>query len=71
MTMARDKGIEAATREIRSGDRLDDQQASREGRAWPVRKSEKLIVPWKPVNAGGGKELHFQTKYRKGRRPGD
>ena len=60
MTMARHKGIDIATREIRCGDRCwDDQPVSREGMTGPHRKSERLVVPWKPSNFGGGKGPHF------------
>jgi hypothetical protein len=66
MTMARDKGNSQATREIRRGGRLDDQPATRESQAGPGRKTERLVVPLKPGNAGGGKGPHFQNEYLKG-----
>ena len=60
MTMARHKGIDTATREIRCGDRCwDDRPVSREGMTGPHRKSERLVVPMKRGNARGGKGPHF------------
>jgi hypothetical protein len=62
MTMARDKGNTRATREIRRGGyHWNDQPAARERQAGPRRKTERLVVPRKPVNAGGGKGPYFQT----------
>jgi hypothetical protein len=29
------------------------------GGVQPSRESERPVVPWKPVNAGGGKRPHF------------
>ena len=59
MTLARGKGNRNATREILPVVALDDQPDAREGQAGRGRKSERPIVPWKPGNAGGGKDPHF------------
>ena len=29
----------------------------------PDRESERVIVPWKPGNAGGGKDPHFWNAF--------
>ena len=39
----------------------DSQPDAREGQAGPLGKSERFIVPRKPVNAGGGKGPQFQV----------
>ena len=58
------------TKETRSntgspcGDRSDDQPEAREGQAGPHGMSERLIVPKKPGNAGGGKEPQLETNER-------
>ncbi len=38
---------------------------SREGQAGPRGVADRLVVPWKPVNAGGGKGPEFKTDVRK------
>ena len=43
------------------------QRSERRRRA---QKSERLIVPWKPVNAGGGKGPHFRVLPREAREAG-
>ena len=47
-----------------------DQHATREGCAWSAGESERLIVPSKPGNAGGGKGPWFkrsvESRDRKG-----
>ena len=42
------------------------QQAAREGQAWPIRESERSVVPLKPGNAGGGKGPWFKTGVESG-----
>ena len=67
MTMARHKGIDTATREIRCGDRCwDDRPDSCEGMTGPHRKSERLVVPLKRGNARGGKGSHFPRSIQRG-----
>ena len=48
-----------ATRETPGGGRRDFQPDAREGQAGPPGESDRPIVPWKPGNAGGGKEPDF------------
>ena len=43
----------------------DLQPDSREGQAGPPGVADRLVVPLKPVNAGGGKEPEFKTDVRK------
>jgi RNA-directed DNA polymerase len=45
---------------------LEDQLEAREGRTRPRRMTERLVVPVKPSNAGGGKGPHFQTSTLRG-----
>ena len=33
---------------------------------WPVRKSERVAVPWRPGNAGGGKDPCFRCAFEEG-----
>jgi RNA-directed DNA polymerase len=44
----------------------DFQPDAREGQAGPLGESERSIVPWKPVNAGGGKGPWFKVNVRSG-----
>jgi len=53
-TACRHSGL-GATREAPSGDRKTDQLATRESQAGPDGVAERLAVPLKPGNAGGGK----------------
>jgi hypothetical protein len=39
----------------------DFQRDAREGQARPTGVTDRLGVPMKPVNAGGGKEPEFKT----------
>ena len=45
---------------------LDDQPEPREGVAGPNRESERLVVPLKQSNVGGGKGPHFQRSTERG-----
>src|SRR5208337_862225 len=49
----------------------DDQPDAREGQAGRIGVAERLVVPMKPSNAGGGKEPQFKTDARSGEGPGD
>ena len=42
------------------------QPDAREGQAGPLGESERPIVPWKPVNTGGGKGPRFKVNVRSG-----
>jgi hypothetical protein len=44
---------------------------SREGQAGSRGVAERLVVPSRPGNSGGGKGPQFRTRTRRGRRPGD
>ena len=39
----------------------DDQPDAREGQAGRLGVTERLVIPLKPGNAGGGKEPQFKT----------
>ena len=47
-----------------SGDRNVDQLAARERRAGPYGMTERLAVPLKPGNSGGGKEPQLKGNAR-------
>src|SRR5271169_2816281 len=49
----------------------DDQPDAREGQAGRSWVAERLLVPMKPGNAGGGKGPQFRTDARRGEGPGD
>ena len=49
----------------------DDQPDAREGQAGRAGVAERLAVPLKPGNAGGGKGPQFKTDARRGEGPGD
>jgi hypothetical protein len=49
----------------------DDQPDAREGQAGRTGVAERLVVPMKPGNAGGGKGPQFKTNARRGEGPGD
>src|SRR6202040_275351 len=49
----------------------DDQPDAREGRSGRAGVAERLVVPMKPGNAGGGKGPQFKTDARRGEGPGD
>ena len=49
----------------------DDQPDAREGQAGRTGVAERLAVPMKPGNAGGGKGPQFKTDARRGEGPGD
>jgi hypothetical protein len=49
----------------------DDQPDAREGQAGRTGVAERLVVPMKPGNAGGGKGPQFKTDARRGEGPGD
>jgi len=49
----------------------DDQPDAREGQAGRTGVAERLVVPLKPGNAGGGKGPQFKTDARRGEGPGD
>ena len=46
----------------------DSQPDTREGEAGPTGVADRLAVPLKPVNAGGGKGPVFKTDVRKSTR---
>ena len=54
-----------------SGDRSKDQPAAREGQAGPCGVAERLVVPMKPGNAGGGKGPQLKTNARSDEGPRD
>jgi len=54
-----------------SGDRSVDQLAARERRARPFGMAERLVVPVKPGNSGGGKGLQLRADARSDDRKGD
>jgi hypothetical protein len=47
-----------------SGDRASDQLATRERQAGPTGMAERLTVPLKPGNSGGGKEPQLKGNAR-------
>ena len=47
----------------------DDQPDAREGQAGRAGVAERLVVPQKPGNAGGGKGPQFKTDARRGEDP--
>ena len=49
----------------------DDQPDAREGQAGRAGVAERLVVPLKPGNAGGGKGPQFKTDARRGEGPVD
>src|ERR1700739_5013189 len=49
----------------------DDQPDAREGQAGRTGVAERLVVPPKPGNAGGGKGPQFKTNAASGEGPGD
>ena len=59
-----------ATREAPERDQ-DDQPDAREGQAGRTGVAERLVVPLKPGNAGGGKGPQFKTDARRSEGPGD
>jgi hypothetical protein len=60
-----------ATRETSSGDRTSDQLATGERWAGPREVAERLVVPTKPGNAGGGKGPQLKTDARSNEGHGD
>jgi hypothetical protein len=46
----------------------DSQRDAREGQARPTGVADRLVVPMKPVNAGGGKGPEFKTDVRQSTR---
>ena len=50
-----------ATREAPAVAARDRQPEAREGQAGPFGVTERLVVPMKPVNAGGGKGSQFKV----------
>ena len=59
-----------ATREAPMRDQ-DDQPDAREGQAGRAGVAERLVIPLKPGNAGGGKGPQFKTNAASGEGPGD
>ena len=53
------------------GDRRSDQPAARESQAGPFGVTERLVVPRKPSNVGGGKGPQLKTNARSNKRHGD
>ena len=60
-----------ATRETHAVRGRTPQPDAREGQAGPHRVAERLVVPAKPGNAGGGKEPWFKVSVISDRHPGD
>ena len=56
---------------LRHGGRADDQPDAREGQAGRTGVAERLVVPRKLGNAGGGKGPQFKTDAIRGEGPGD
>ena len=54
-----------------SGDRGMDQLATRERQAGPSGMAERLVVPTKPGNSGGGKEPQLKGNARSNKGPRD
>jgi hypothetical protein len=54
-----------------SGDRGSDQLATRERSAGLTGMAERLVVPTKPGNSGGGKGLQLKADARSDDRKGD
>jgi hypothetical protein len=54
-----------------SGDGRVNQLAARERKAGPFGMAEKLVVPMKPGNAGGGKGLQLKADARSNDGTGD
>ena len=49
----------------------DDQPDAREGQVGRAGVAERLVVPLKPGNAGGGKGPQFKANAASGEGPGD
>ena len=58
-----------ATREAPAVAARDRQPDAREGQAGPFGVTERLVVPPKPGNAGGGKGPQFKVNVRSGDSP--
>jgi len=69
-TACRQRGPDA-TRETPRGDRRLDQPATRESQAGPCGVAERLVVPQKPGNAGGGKGPQLKANAESDKGPGD
>ena len=54
-----------------SGDGSSNQLAARERKAGPTGMAERLVVPLKPGNSGGGKGLQLKADARSDDRKGD
>ena len=54
-----------------SGDCCTDQLATRERQAGPFGMAERLVVPRKPGNSGGGKEPQLKGNARSDKGPRD
>ncbi len=54
-----------------SGDYKMNQLAARERKAGPFGMAERLVVPMKPGNSGGGKGLQLKADARSDDRKGD
>ena len=54
-------GIVAEHGKLDTAEGRDLQPDAREGQAGPGRVAERLVVPTKPGNAGGGKEPQFRV----------
>ena len=60
-----------ATREVPAGIAVLDQLAARERKAGPTGMTERLAVPTKPGNSGGGKEPQLKGNARSNEGPED
>jgi len=60
-----------ATRETPAERARDLQLATREGQAGPCGATERLVVAWKPGNAGGAKGPQFKDSATRGAGPRD
>jgi hypothetical protein len=60
-----------ATREAPAVAARDRQPDAREGQAGPFGVTERLVVPLKPANVGGGKGPQFKVNVQSGQEPVD
>ncbi len=69
-TACRQRGSDA-TREVPAVIAVLDQLATRERKAGPTGMAERLAVPMKPGNSGGGKEPQLKGNARSNKGPRD
>ena len=71
MATARGQQEKHGTRETPTAAARDRQPEAREGQAGPTGVAERLVVPLKPGNSGGGKGPPFKVNVRSGPEPVD